>query len=1314
MRTISRLGVVLALLNLCWGLSARAEAVCDPKFTTTEFNLNTAAGELFEVGLRSLLVDPLPGEALDWATFGAAPPAWLEPIPAPGETLRGTPTVNDSGTHSFNLSVQCGDNGAFAQIRIHVLIVPKWKNAPNELFLGDIPEDGTLDINLKDHITTADNNPNVTFTATGLEQNAPWLVLESSGRLHGTPPWTMDHSLVGAFSGIVFTATHPSGGSAETHANGTVQKYVKPPKWTKNPISLPDVNEGVHYDEPTALYVVSAEQNPLQFERLSGPTWLQMDTSTGRLTGTPTRTDVGHVSLRARVFFVEDGNTYADETIFEFNVLKVNHAPEWLSDPILLPDAFTGVSYPVQNLASAVSDADNDTLSFTIVDGPTWAKLTTDGKFSGTPAKSNVGENKWTVEVRDPDGATDRATVIVKVIKSNEPPHWLVKPTVLPDGKEDQFYSQDLKTHATDPDNDPLAFTILSGPSWASVNSSGALVGTPTKDDVGLQKFTIRVADGNPGHFDDAEVLVLIDKTNHAPRWILDPVFQVNEDQLLAENIARFVVDSDPDEQLTFEIRSANPPSNWATVTPDGTNFGGTPKQANVGENQFIVRVTDKGGLYDEATVTVIVIDINHKPAWTKNPIILPDATEGKAYNQSLASYAIDADNDPLTFVKVNAAEVSWLNVRDSGAVWGTPERTDVGTKTFKARVSDPKGEFADVTVQITVLKVNAPPRWTRNPIPLGKVRVGENLHVDIKPYVVDDDNDALTFSKQAGAGPAWLQVSADGIVTGIPSKADIGSFTTILVVNDGTVSVPVNGVGEVLPGAQPPVIDPEIAYIMFENENLTENWVSTGKIKDPDNDPLLCTPLDAFDWVSLTGNCTLTLSPKRKDVGDHIFHFRVSDGTYQVDGQASIRVLKKLDPPYWTKNPIELIARVDEPFEHCVSGFAKDPQNEPLTFSCTGQPGFATCKVNGCIAGTPSAGDLGLHTFQMEARNAQLGAFTEIRLRVLQGKQERRIRIGDPVAGAKVENLWVLDLSDYSGNLVSSLGCCIDHYYNVLNDADIHHTGILISSDARNFDGSPTMNYQGDMLLRWDRDHIQDFRNRTQPDSFSFNNEYWTDNCLSTPLWSMQRFYDRIKGFSQIYERDYFVDQVPMDVLIATCQRDHYRYFTSSQTPDGFANRFMSLHAAKKKPYHVSRITPRDSSLSSIKPSQAGPANAYSVVVNATGGKNYHGEDWNYSMGAILKDYAKTVITRAYIYAKKEFTLNPPPNDPAKITITLAGKVLTGNTNQPTDQWSYKASPPSVLIHWNNIDVDELSPDDYLVIEYFTDQKTKRVALSR
>lgn len=44
----------------------------------------------------------------------------------------------------------------------------------------------------------------------------------------------------------------------------------------------------------------------------------------------------------------------------------------------------------------------------------------------------------------------------------------------------------------------------------------------------------------------------------------------------------------------------------WLTVAPDGT-LGGTPSTEDVGLNEFLIRVTDSGGLYDEA---ILVIDV--------------------------------------------------------------------------------------------------------------------------------------------------------------------------------------------------------------------------------------------------------------------------------------------------------------------------------------------------------------------------------------------------------------------------------------------------------------------------------------------------------------------------------------------------------------------------------------------------------------------------------------------------------------------------------------------------------------------------------
>ncbi len=54
-------------------------------------------------------------------------------------------------------------------------------------------------------------------------------------------------------------------------------------------------------------------------------------------------------------------------------------------------------------------------------------------------------------------------------------------------------------TDATDPDSDPLSFSKLAGPAWLTVASGGALSGTPGGADMGLNTFTVQVADGRGG-----------------------------------------------------------------------------------------------------------------------------------------------------------------------------------------------------------------------------------------------------------------------------------------------------------------------------------------------------------------------------------------------------------------------------------------------------------------------------------------------------------------------------------------------------------------------------------------------------------------------------------------------------------------------------------------------------------------------------------------------------------------------------------------------------------------------------------------------
>ncbi len=95
-------------------------------------------------------------------------------------------------------------------------------------------------------------------------------------------------------------------------------------------------------------------------------------------------------------------------------------------------------------------------------------------------------------------------------------------------------------------------------------------------------------------------------------------------------------------------------------------------------------------------------VTVNNPPAFTSNPIVKPNATQGVAYSGSVSSSASDPDNDPLTFSK--SAGPAWLVVSASGALSGTPGASDVGQNNFTINVSDGRGGSASTTLQITVV----------------------------------------------------------------------------------------------------------------------------------------------------------------------------------------------------------------------------------------------------------------------------------------------------------------------------------------------------------------------------------------------------------------------------------------------------------------------------------------------------------------------------------------------------------------------------------------------------------------------------------
>ena len=361
-------------------------------------------------------------------------------------------------------------------------------------------------------------------------------------------------------------------------------------------------------------------------------------------------------------------------------------------------------------------------------------------------------------------------------------PSFTTDPIVKAGATQNSAYSGSLAADASDPNaGDTLTFAKISGPAWLAVAANGTLSGTPTNAHVGPNEFVIRVTDST-GLFDQAVLAVTVADVNDAPLFTSDPIPGAGATQGLAYSGSLAGVAVDPDAGDTLSFSKVSGPA-WLAVAANGT-LSGTPANAHVGPNSFVVRVTDAAGLFDEAVLQINVANVNDAPAFTADPITAAAATEDLAYVGSLAGSAEDIDaGDTLTFSKTSGP--AWLIVAPDGTLGGIPSNSDVGPNPFIVRVTDAAGLFDTAVLNLTVINVNDVPVFIADPIT--RAAASEEVPysaVSLAGTAVDPDaGDTITYSKFSG--PAWLSVAADGTLGGTPPAGSAGMNSFVVRATD-------------------------------------------------------------------------------------------------------------------------------------------------------------------------------------------------------------------------------------------------------------------------------------------------------------------------------------------------------------------------------------------------------------------------------------------------------------------------------------------------------------------------------------------------
>lgn len=437
--------------------------------------------------------------------------------------------------------------------------------------------------------------------------------------------------------------------------------------------------------------------DPLTFLIVDGPGHGSLGSLTPAGPGSATveyTPELQFVGEDAFTFRVSDGTESSNVATV---TIEVQNEGPTASNASATTDAGTAVVVTV-----SASDPDDDPLAYILVDGP--ASGTVGGFFDVTgsgakvryePADGFSGTDTFTYRVSDGTQSSGVATVTVTVANGDPVAAGQSVGTT-------RNTAVTITLTGSDPNGDPLTFSIVSGPASGTLGAvtstgptSATVTYTPGLDFLGSDGFSYRVSDGKAT---SSTVTVSITVTNTAPTADAKSVSAVKNGGAITITLTG----SDPEgDALTFAIAAGVSGGTLGAVTAvDATSatVTYTPAAGFDGTDMFTYTAGDGVALSPPATVTITVPNTkptaDDKAAATLGPTPVVVTLTGT-----------DGDGDPLTFSKVtdpSSGSVVLSGASGETATY-TPDAGSSGPDSFTYVANDGTEDSDPATVTITV-----------------------------------------------------------------------------------------------------------------------------------------------------------------------------------------------------------------------------------------------------------------------------------------------------------------------------------------------------------------------------------------------------------------------------------------------------------------------------------------------------------------------------------------------------------------------------------------------------------------------------------
>ena len=247
------------------------------------------------------------GDALTYAI--ANRPAWASFSTSTGR-LSGAPSSANVGNYT-NIVISVTDGRASASLPAFAINVTAAPNAAPTIG-GSPPRD--VDAGVAYTFTPTASDPDKDTLGFTIQNRPSWASFDTaSGRLSGTP----SAAHVGVYNSIVISVSDGKASASLAAFNLTVNAAANdPPTISGAPATT--VNANVAYNfQPTAA---DPDGDALTFSIQNRPSWATFNTSTGRLSGTPTTAQAGGYSNI--IISVSDGTASASLPAFSITVAQ--------------------------------------------------------------------------------------------------------------------------------------------------------------------------------------------------------------------------------------------------------------------------------------------------------------------------------------------------------------------------------------------------------------------------------------------------------------------------------------------------------------------------------------------------------------------------------------------------------------------------------------------------------------------------------------------------------------------------------------------------------------------------------------------------------------------------------------------------------------------------------------------------------------------------------------------------------------------------------------------------------------------------------